>query len=401
MFCAVLASAFLLRPIRDQFGVDQGIDEMPRLYGYTLAMTLLFAPAFWWLANRLPSRRFVPLALHALAASMIIVFAGLRIVGDYNWRSEDAQVVGEAFWGFFSAFNLAAPALVWIHAVEAFDRRQALRLFGLVGVGGTIGAVLGSTLAQQVAAIDIQPAWSAIGTLLLLEAAMVCHRRAVFAADAMSNERGERGARELVSHGGVLAGLSLLRRSGYLRSIAAYMALLAMTASAFAFLRTRLVAEQVSGGRAQHDWLAHQETMAQCLVLVLQLFMSARLLRRATTGVAMTASPLLSAAGLVVVWGLPSVETLAATMILLRGVQFAMEKPTREALYTPLDIETKHKVKFLLDTVALRLGDWLGACLQYGIARWSGMDPNAALLSACCVALLWALFGARLSRRAS
>jgi ATP/ADP translocase len=32
-------------------------------------------------------------------------------------------------------------------------------------------------------------------------------------------------------------------------------------------------------------------------------------------------------------------------MIALRGVQFALEKPSREALYTPLDLETKNKVK--------------------------------------------------------
>lgn len=401
MFCACLASTFLLRPVRDQFGVDQGVDQMPRLYGITLLLTCVFAPAFWRLADRLPSRRFVPIALHCLAASMLVVFAGLWIVGSYDWKGGGARIVGEGFWGFFSAFNLAVPTLVWVHAVENFDKRQALRLFGLVGVGGTAGAVAGSWLARLIAESDVLPAWSAIGSLLLLEIACICHAFSSRACSAMRAERGDACTRDAVSRGGVLSGLSALQQSGYLRSIAGYMILLAMTASAFAFLRTRMLAEQVDGGRAQHGWLAHQEFLSQSLVLFLQLFLSARLLRRLPTVIFLTASPLFSAIGLCVVWKWPSVAALAAVMIALRGAQFAMEKPSREALYTPLDLATKHKAKFLLDTVALRFGDWLGACAQTWIAgRW-GYSVDAAMVAAVGVALLWACFGARIGSKAS
>lgn len=400
MFCACLASTFLLRPVRDQFGVDQGVDQMPRLYGITLLMTCLFAPAFWRLADRLPSRRFVPIALHCLAASMLVVFAGLWLVGAYDWKSGAARAVGEGFWGFFSAFNLAVPTLVWVHAVENFDRRQALRLFGLVGVGGTVGAATGSWLARAVADAGVLPAWSAIGSLALLEAAVVCHARSSRECAVMRAERGDASSRDAVSRGGILAGLAALRRSGYLRSIAGYMMLLAMTASAFAFFRTRMLAEQVDGGRAQHGWLANQEFLSQSLVLFLQLFLSARLLRRLPPLLFLTASPLLSAVGLCVVWHWQSVAALAAVMIALRGLQFAMEKPSREALYTPLDLETKHKAKFLLDTVALRFGDWLGACAQVWIAGKWGDSVDAAMVAAVSVALLWACFGARIGLKA-
>ncbi len=400
MFCACLASTFLLRPVRDQFGVDQGVEQMPKLYGITLLMTCLFAPAFWRLADRMPSRRFVPIALHCLAASMLVVFAGLWLVGSYDWKSDASRAVGEGFWGFYSAFNLAVPTLVWVHAVLNFDRRQALRLFGLIGVGGTAGAVLGSLGAGLVAQTGILPAWSAIGSLVLLECACLCHAFSAKACAAMRTERGDTAPRDPVTRGGILAGLSALLHSGYLRSIAGYMMLLAMTASAFAFFRTRMLAEQVDGGRAQHGWLAHQEFLSQSLVLLLQVFLSSRLLRRLPSALFLSASPLLSAVGLCVVWQWPSVATLAAVMIILRGLQFALEKPSREALYTPLDLLTKHKAKFLLDTVALRFGDWVGACGQVWIAREWGNSVDAAMVAAVAVALLWACFGARIGSTA-
>ena len=398
MFCAALTSTFLLRPIRDQFGVARGVEHMPRLYGITLFVTLLFVPAFWRLADRMPSRRFVPIALHALAASMVFVFAGLTLAGSYDWSSEGAQVVGEAFWGFFSAFNLAAPALVWVHAVENFDRRQALRLFGLIGIGGTSGAVLGSWLATRAAELLPTPAWSALGSLALLEVACVCYSRSASACRAMRAESNAAPVDATTSRGGMFAGIRLLRGSGYLRAIAGYMVLLAMTASAFAFARTQLVAEQVDGGRAQHEWLAHQEALSQSLVLVLQIFCTSRLLERLPSFVFLTMSPILSAFGLCAVWAWPSVATVGVVMIALRGVQFALEKPSREALYTPLDLETKHKVKFLLDTVALRFGDWIGACIQLTIVKQWAHGANAALVAALLGAALWALLGARISR---
>jgi AAA family ATP:ADP antiporter len=109
-------------------------------------------------------------------------------------------------------------------------------------------------------------------------------------------------------------------------------------------------------------------------------------------------SPILSAFGLCAVWAWPSVATVGVVMIALRGVQFALEKPSREALYTPLDLETKHKVKFLLDTVALRFGDWIGACIQLTIVKQSAHGANAALVAALLGAALWALLGARIGR---
>ena len=399
MFCAGLASTMLLRPIRDQFGVDQGVDAMPRLYGITLVVTILFAPAFWKLADKLPSRRFVPIALHVLAGSMLLVFAGLLSVGSYDWKNDGARWFGESFWGFYSAFNLAVPALVWVHAVERFDKRQALRLFGMVGIGGTAGATLGSFFAQTFAANGILPAWSAIGSLALLEVACLCHARSLRACDAMRQEAGAAVVRDEVSRGGMFAGLRALQRSGYLRVIAGYMILLAATASAFAFVRTRFLAEQLDGGRAQHGWLAHQEVLSQGLVLTLQLFCTGRLLRRLPAWVFLTMSPTLSAIGLLFVHAMPSGDVLAVVMVSLRGAQFALEKPSREALYTPLDLETKHKAKFVIDTVALRFGDFLGACLQFAMARQLGLDAGSALGVTLVLVALWAGLGFRLGRQ--
>jgi AAA family ATP:ADP antiporter len=85
-------------------------------------------------------------------------------------------------------------------------------------------------------------------------------------------------------------------------------------------------------------------------------------------------------------------------MVLRRGSSFAFEKPAREVLYTPFDLETKHKVKFLLDTFAFRLGDLFGALFQQLLV---GQHASAMAAASATIALasLWAVLGVLLGRR--
>lgn len=393
MFLFAMASTFVLRPVRDQFGVDQGVQQLPWLYFVTLCVTTVFAPAFWWLSDGRPSRRFVPVALQVLAVMQLLLFAGLWVVGDYDWKAPNARWIGQLFWGWFSAFNLAVPTLVWVHAVEHFSRAQALRLFGMVGVGGTAGAVLGSSLSREIAGRGFLPAIAAMASFLLLQAAFLAYRRSARACEGMAG--GQKTPR-----GSVFAGIRLVVRDPSLRSIAGYMLLLTMVVTAYAVARTEIVGKQVGSASGQHGWFANTETWSQSLVLCLQLFVTGRVLRRVPAAGALSTMPLLHAAGLVVLWIVPSAEVMALLTILLRGASFALEKPSREALFTPLDLEAKHKAKFVIDTFMLRLGDWLGALLQVYVLRGLGLSAAAILVCTCVLAAVWGVLGFRLGRRA-
>jgi AAA family ATP:ADP antiporter len=407
MFCAAMGSTFVLRPLRDQFGVDQGVERMPYLYSLTLLVTALFTPAFWWLANRSPSRRFVPVALQVAALLVLVLFVGLEAVPTYDWKAPGGRWTGEVFWGFFSAFNVAIPTLVWIHAVEHFRRDQALRLFGLVGVGGTAGAVLGSEVARQLVAFGLPPSSSAVASIVLLQATFFCHRKARIAGARLTPESGPAlAAGERVARGGVFAGLRLLVGDRHLMAIAGYMLLLGMVATAFAVSQTELVGRQVAGARAQHGWLAHLELLTQSSVLVLQLFLTGRLLPRLPAALFLCLLPALAMLGLGALWLWPTVAAVGAVQIARRSAQFALEKPSREALYTPLDLETKHKVKFLLDTFAFRAGDLLGAGFQVWVLRSgpqseSADHANVVLWGTVALAAAWAALGIGLGRRSA
>lgn len=388
MFLFTLASTSLLRPLRDQFGVDQGVQAMPRLYTWTLVATLVVVVPFWWLANRVPSRRFVP----ATQSVCMVVVSALAIVlvsiGDYEWQR--VPWLGEVFWGGFSALNVILPTLVWIHAVEHFTRAQGRRLFGLVAVGGTTGAVIGSWVTGVLA--SSAPPWKvAAATVVLIGGALAC-----FVAS-------QRSCRELrggspthddeVARGGMFAALPLLVREPRVRAIAVYVVFVAVLATTFAVAQTAIFGAEIEAARKQHEKLANIELWSQTTVLALQLFCTGRLLRRLPLTVFLVALPCLSMAGLASVALWPTVAVISAVQIARRGVQHAFDRPGREVLYTPLDLETKHKAKFAIDTFVFRFGDLLGAVVLVQLAAGSVLALSIG------VALAWIGLGTWLGRR--
>ena len=88
MFFATLAGMFLLRPIRNQFGVARGVEGMPELYTLTLLATVALVLPFWSLANRMSSRRFVPIALHLGSLALVVLAAAFWWIGDYQWQQQ-------------------------------------------------------------------------------------------------------------------------------------------------------------------------------------------------------------------------------------------------------------------------------------------------------------------------
>jgi AAA family ATP:ADP antiporter len=393
MFFCALAATFLVRPLRDQFAVDSGVQAQVWLYSLTLLATACVVPPFWWLANRVPSRRFVPVALYAAAAGFLLIAAALGTLRGYGWK--EAPWVGEAFWAGYSALNVVVPSLVWIHAVERFGKEAARRSFGLIALGGTGGAVTGSWLATRLTALEPSLWWYGVAAAALLLAA---HGAFVRSLPHCAGLAGAAARQADVARGGALAGVAVLLRDGYVRRIGIYMMLLGMLATAFYAAQTELVGAEIAAGRAQHRWLAEVETYGQGLVLLLQLFATGRLLQRVSPVWLLASLPLVSLVGLSVWWLAPTAAAIFAVQVSRRGAQFALEKPAREVLYTPLDLETKHKVKFLLDTFAFRLGDLCGAVLQVQLRKWQ-LGAGAIVLVTVAVCAVWIVLGVSLGRQ--
>ncbi len=143
----LLAAYFVIRPIRDEMGVAGGVRNLPWLFLGTLVGMLLVHPLFTALVSRMPRRIFIPVSY---------TFFVLNLVGFwflFQTISEGSNIwAGRVFFVWTSVFNLFVVSIFWSLMADVFRPEQAKRLFGFVAVGGTVGAVFGSSITAFLAA---------------------------------------------------------------------------------------------------------------------------------------------------------------------------------------------------------------------------------------------------------
>ena len=67
----------------------------------------------------------------------------------YGSRLSDAPWLAAAFYIWVNCYGVIAPVQAWTFANRVFDTRQARRLFGLVGAGASVGAIVGGLMARE------------------------------------------------------------------------------------------------------------------------------------------------------------------------------------------------------------------------------------------------------------
>jgi AAA family ATP:ADP antiporter len=110
---SVLASYYILRPIRDQMGVAGGVNNLPWLFTGTLIVMLVLNVPFSALVKLLPRRRFISLSYRFFAATILAFGAAL------HWATPEQTVwIGRFFFIWISVFNLFVVSIFWAMVVD-------------------------------------------------------------------------------------------------------------------------------------------------------------------------------------------------------------------------------------------------------------------------------------------
>ena len=377
-FFCLLASYYILRPVRDEMGVAGGVKNLPWLFTATFLVMLVAVPAFGALVARLARRVFIPVVYHFFALNILAFWVALRYA--------DPAVVARVFFVWISVFNLFAVSVFWSFMADVFSSEQGKRLFGLIAAGGSAGALLGPLLTVAIVGL-VGPANLLVVAALLLEAAVFCAQRLEF---------GERrpGGEERVG-GSWIAGLVMVLRSPYLAGIALWVLGLSI-AGTFLYLQQAEIVSHASADPAVRTRIfATIDLSVGLLTLVVQFLATARLIERFGVGRAAAFLPFVFAVGFVVLAAWPLLAVVVAFQALQRTANFALSNPALQLLYTVLPREEKYKAKNAIDLLVFRGSDALSATMFSGL-RGLGLDATATSLAvvpvaAACVALSLAL----------
>ena len=397
-FFFVLTALMVLRPAREALGMRSGLDAVRWLFVGTAVATLAVNPVFGLLVSRFRRIHFIAATYLFFATSLLGFWALLTLAPEAA-----GEVSGRVFYVWFSVFNLFSTMVFWALMADRFSVGQSKRLFGMIAVGGTLGAIFGPWLATLLA--------TPLGTANLLLVAVSCLVCAIGCAWLVARLQPERPAsaatadpegspvlqEDTVIGGNAWEGLRATARSPYLLGISGYVLILAVVATFLYFTRLAMVAELGDDLDLRTTWFARIDLITQGTTLVLQLVVTGHLMRRLGVPLTLALLPVTVALGML---GLAVIGTLTALVFfeaVFRAVQRAMMRPARETLFTVVGREDKYKAKAFIDTFVYRGGDVVGAWTE-GLLGRLGMGLAALVSLMIPLAVLWGVLGVWLGR---
>ncbi|MCZ6634860.1 MAG: MFS transporter [bacterium] len=346
----VMCAFSVIKPVRSALLLDRlGISWLPVGFVGAAVVTGLVVFVVGWLDDRLPERRRV-------SGSMAILFLNLlmfRFLFDQgsNW-------VALVFYIWANLFSSILIMQFWLVAGDLFTPREAKRLFGWVGAGGIVGAIVGPGLAfNAVAYVGTENLiWISAGFLMVC-LPLVRHLE----------QRRPDGRNEVPDDGGAPSGaktgIDLLREVRHLKLIAVICGVSMIVQTIVDYQFNEVVAQAFDSVEAKTAFFAQFFAGMNVLSLVLQLVVTRFVLTRFGVGLALSLLPVGLLFGSLGILISPTLMVVAAARLGEGGIRYSIQEATREILYQPVPSSVRSKVRPLIDIFGGRLFEGIGGLI--------------------------------------
>lgn len=442
----ILTAYYVLKVVREALtigGIELfgfGGDEI-KAYLPAVMMVLLIGivPAYGALVNAVSRTRLLNTTMGATIATL---------VGFWVWGSATGvgTAIGLAFYVYLGIVNVFLIAQFWSFANDVYTESQGKRLFAVIALGQSMGAVLGPRIASF--------GTDRVFDLLLVSAALFAACLALFhvsnriapepvARDADANDdpprEGEPATRR--DPGG---GFALVLRKPYLLLIASMILLTNVVNTTGEYLLAnaakrhaettvaslspeaeatleRRVAERLAESPATDPAEARAEARSALLKLersasigrfygdfffwvnglgvLLQMFVVSRVLQIAGIRAALFVLPVVAFGGYLAIAITGSLVVLRVAKTAENSLDYSLQNTVKQALFLPTTREEKYKAKAAIDTFFVRLGDTVAAGLVFvGLNVLEVGATGFAWLNVGLVAV-WILISVGIARR--
>jgi ATP:ADP antiporter, AAA family len=369
----VIAAFVASKAARDAILLSSySIEMLPLFVGLSAALSL---PIVLW-----ASRLFVRYSPGRLLPALNIASA-LLLVGEWLLAHREPRVAAAIVFLHLGTFGAVLVSGFWSIINERFDVRTAKRYVGRIGVGATLGGILGGVITERTAVY-----LDANAILLVLAALQIgC---AIVLRVLAGKEPVRRPDPESLA---ALASVRTIARTSMLRNLALILVLGAVGAAALDYVFKAEVVAATDNGPLRMFALYHLGT--SIVTALLQLLVAQRALRSLGIARSVGTLPLTLSGfslGAVLFGGLYPAMIARGAEAVMRSSLF---RAGYELLFTPLPDDEKRSAKVVLDVGAERIGDLLGAQLV-ALVVFAAPLPRTPLLVAASIAGVLAFIAA-------
>jgi AAA family ATP:ADP antiporter len=383
----VLFAYYIVKALRAALILTEfGAEGKAYATGVMAALLMLLLPLYSALRRRVDG---VPLTKAVTWVFIVstLVFAAL---------TRTSLHIGYAFFVWAGLFGVALVGHFWAFAADTFNLKSGQRLFPLIMMGGSLGAIAGAQAAKWAAA-SLSPTG-----LLILAAAVLAATLGLPGAAHRSVPEGSRST-PIEPHEKpvprILGGFATVFHDRYLLLIAVLVVVLTWINSTGEFVLDSIVVEHVNARIAADPALQANVLFTEfyadfifyytILGLLIQAFVVSHVYRWIGVRGALLISPIIAAVSYGLVVFLPVFGLIRVVKILDNGLDYSLTNTTRQALFLPVSRAAKYDGKMTIDTFFFRFGDLLQAVVVFfGLNYWNLQTADFAMFN-FVIALLW------------
>ncbi|NER15201.1 MFS transporter [Leptobacterium flavescens] len=392
-FFSLLASYFMLRPLRDEMGIVNGAANMQWLFTGTFLSMLIVVPIFGYLSSRLRTGSLLLISYIFFTINIVLFYVLFK-------NGILLHILPIVFFIWLSVFNLFAISLFWSFMVDIFSSTQSKRLFGIISAGGSLGAILGPILAAFLSeSFGFESLFLAsVGLLLLVILSLsrllsIQKKQIGLKVKSPINVQNNRLLKK-----NLLEGIRLVINSSYLRGLSLFILLYTAVSTFLYFEQAHIVERAFESGSDRIRYFSMVDLITNALTIFGQFFLTARIIRKYGLAIVLTSIPVLVGLGFAVLSNYTILTVIAIVLILHRAGNYIFLRPGREILFTISNREEKYKAKNFIDTAVYRGGDSLSGWIFAGLISM-GLSLSIIAIIAIPLVAVWAYTGFLLGKK--
>jgi AAA family ATP:ADP antiporter len=379
----LLTAYYIIKPVREALILSGPGAEIKSYAGAGQALLLLLlVPVYSAIASRVNRLRLINGVIAFFISNLVIFYA----LGQLKLP------LGVVFFLWVGLFNLIVVAQFWAFANDIYTQEQGKRLFAIVGIGSSIGAIFGA----QVAGWLFKPLGAYSMMLVAAGLLVICmiltnwvHRR--------EGHRSRTQAQVAERPIGRSGGFKLVFSHRYLLLIAVLVLLSNFAKTTGEFILGKAVAQHASAvasaaGLTPQAYIGEFYANFYFWVNVcsagLQMFVVSRIMKYMGIGAALFFLPVIALGGYLTLAYLPILSFIRLIKIAENSADYSVQNTSRQALFLRTGREAKYKAKFAIDSFFARAGDALSAVLVFAGTQFAFDLRSFALVNAASV-FLW------------
>jgi AAA family ATP:ADP antiporter len=288
-----------------------------------------------------------------LLISLVTLFFVTNLIAFAGLAAREAAI-GVPFYLWVGIFSLVVVAQFWAFAADIYDEERGKRMFPILGIGQSVGAVAGSAVAHYVVPFG-PPALMLISAAILVVCVgltLVIHRREIHRTQQVAQARQPIGGE---------SGFKLLVRDRYLLFIGAFILIYNCVNSTGEYVLDRTLLAGAPGGSARDAFVGQFKAdyfgWVNAIGVILQTLAVSRIIKYLGVRGALFVMPAVSLFSYGMMAIAPVLSLIFVAKIAENSLDYSLNNTSRQALWLVTSRDAKYKVKQIIDTFLQRAGD--------------------------------------------